>query len=124
MERILFDQIQYYFGINNLNSDCQHAFRPGYSTCTALAHMTDEWRLDMDIGKLVGVILLDFSAAFDVIDHSLLLEKLKHYGFSLSAIKLMESYLTNRNQTVFFNGSLSDMKYVDCGVPQGSCLGP
>ena len=124
MERIMFDQIQHYFDINNLNSDFQHAFRPGHSTCTALTHMTDEWRSDIDNGKLVGVVLLDFSAAFDVIDHSLLLGKLKQYGFSLSAIKLMESYLTNRSQSVFFNGSLSDIKHVDCGVPQGSCLGP
>lgn len=124
MERIMFEQIQYYFDINNLNSDFQHAFRPGHSTCTALTHMTDEWRMDMDNGKLVGVVLLDFSAAFDVIDHFLLLGKLIQYGFSLSAMKLMESYLTDRSQTVHFNGSLSDIKYVDCGVPQGSCLGP
>lgn len=73
----MFEQIKYYFDINHLNSNFQHAFRPGFSTCTALMHMTDEWRMVMDNGKLVGVILLDFNTAFDVIDHCLLLGKLK-----------------------------------------------
>ena len=49
---------------------------------------------------------------------------LSHYGFSLDALKWIESYLTNRGQTVFFNGSYSKVSHIECGVPQGSCLGP
>ena len=69
-------------------------------------------------------MLLDFSPAFDVIDHNLLLKKLKCYGFTPSAVAWIESYLTNRKQKVFFNGSLSNPRHLQCGIPQGSSLGP
>ncbi len=72
--------MQTYFDINNLNTDFSHAYRPDHPTCTALPQMTDEWRMEIDHGKLLGVVLLDFRAAFDVIDHLLLLEKLKQYA--------------------------------------------
>ena len=124
MERIVFQQIQLYFDENGLNSEYQHAYRPCHSTCTALTQMTDDWQCEIDKGRMVGAVLLDFSAAFDLIDYFLLSEKLKQYGFSGSALTWMESYLSNRKQTVFFNGSLSKVSDVNCGVPQGSCLGP
>ena len=57
----VFDQIQCYFSVNKLTTDFQHAYREGHSTCTALTQMSDE--------KIVGAVLLDFSAAFDIIDH-------------------------------------------------------
>ena len=78
----------------------------------------------MDDRKLVWVKLLDFTAAFDVIDHSILIAKLKYYGFSPLALAWMKSYLSGRIQRVFFNGSFSDSKKKFCGVPQGSRLGP
>lgn len=74
--------------------------------------------------SIVGVVLLDFSAAFDLRDHELLLMKLLAYGFKDSAVAFMKSYLTNRQQRVSFNGALSNIKTLQCGVPQGSCLGP
>ena len=74
--------------------------------------------------SVVGVVLLDFSAAFDIIDHELLLMKLSAYGFKDSAIDLLKGYLVNRQQCVMFNGSLSNIETLQCGVPQGSCLGP
>lgn len=69
-------------------------------------------------------IFLDFSAAFDVLDHSLLTEKLKYYGFNQSSLKWFESYLLLRTQRVYLNGTLSSSINLECGVPQGSCLGP
>ncbi len=71
----------------------------------------------------MGTISLDFSLVFDVIHHSLLLDNLKQYSITFTALKWMERYLTNIRQTVFFNGSLSKIRHVTCGVPQGSCLG-
>ena len=124
MEKIVFEQVQEYFDINNLNTDFQHAYRHSHSTCSALTQMTDDWHNEIDNKKLVGAVLLDFSAAFDVIDPSLLLEKLKAYGFCSTALKWMDTYLTSRGQLVFFNGSFSRIRQVNCGVPQGSCLGP
>ena len=69
-------------------------------------------------------VFLDFSAAFDIIDHSLLLEKHMCYGFTPPAILWIKSYLSNRTQRVFFNGSLFNIIQLESGIPQGSCLGP
>ena len=78
--------------------------------------------MNVDAKRLVGSIMLDYSAAFDIIDHSLLLDKLSCYGFTSSAVRWIKSYLTNRSQRVFYNGSLSDIKHVHCGIPQGSSI--
>ena len=124
LEGIIFKQIQQYLAENNINSDLQHAYKASYSTSTALTCLTDEWFKQIDMKSVVGVVLLDFSAAFDIIDHELLLMKLSAYGFKDSAIELLKGYLVNRQQCVKFNGSLSNIETLQCGVPQGSCLGP
>ena len=85
--------------------------------------MVDKWSYT-DKKIMVGAVLLDFSAAFDVVDHGILLKKLTAYGFSPNAINWVNSYLSNRMQCVFFNVSFSSFKSLQCGVPQGSCLGP
>lgn len=124
MEKIIHSQISKYFHTNNLMTSSQHAYRKAHSTSTALIQMTDAWLKRMDNSELVGVVMLDFSAAFDVINHHILTEKLKSYGFTTSAVLLMQSYLTDRKQKVFYNGCLSESKSLQCGLPQGSCLGP
>ena len=80
----------------------QYAYKEGHSTSTALAQMTDDWLKTMDDRKLVGAVLLDFNAAFDGIDHELLLGKLKCYGFKSAALYWMESDLSSRRQKVCF----------------------
>ena len=86
--------------------------------------MSDDWHRGLDKSLLCGAVTLDFTAAFDVIEHNLLLGKMKGYGFKPSAISWLESYLAKRSQRIFFNGSYSDRTHVDSGIPQGSCLGP
>ena len=124
MERIVYEQMQSYFSNNNLITNFQHAYREKYSTATALTQMVDDWFKEIEERKIIGVILLDFSAAFDIMDHELMLKKFKSYGFSQSALLWINSYLSDRRQMVYFNGSYSDVKHVKHGVPQGSCLGP
>uniref|UniRef100_A0A3B3CXC8 Reverse transcriptase domain-containing protein n=1 Tax=Oryzias melastigma TaxID=30732 RepID=A0A3B3CXC8_ORYME len=124
MEGVVFKQIQNYFNANNIFSDAQHAYKEGFSTCTALTALTDDWLRQIDGKLLVGAVFLDFSAAFDIVDHVLLLKKLLNYGFNESAVRLISSYLANRKQCVAFNGSLSNIVTLNCGIPQGSCLGP
>ena len=68
--------------------------------------------------------MLDMSAAFDVVDHGILLNKLKLYGFDEVALQWMRNYLSGRTQAVYIDGSLSSFLAVDVGVPQGSILGP
>lgn len=78
----------------------------------------------MDNKKVVGTVMLDFSTAFIIINHELLITKLSCYDFSSAGLSWIESYLSDRKQRVFFNGSVSERKDVSCGVPQSSCLGP
>lgn len=124
MEKIAFEQVYKYFFSNRLITKYQHAYREGHSTCTALTHMIDNWLEEIDANRLVGAVMLDFSAAFDLIDHKILLQKLECYGFTPSSLSWMGSYLSNRKQRVFFIGQYSSTKTIHCGVPQGSCLGP
>ena len=78
----------------------------------------------LDKGDYVIGVFLDFSKAFDTVDHDILLQKLEFYGIRGSALSWFQSYLKNRKQFVSYNGATSSLKLVKCGVPQGSILGP
>ena len=78
-----------------------------------------------DHGELTALLLLDLSAAFDTIDHDLLLSRLtKWFGIDGLVLQWVRSYLTGRSQLVKVNGVLSTPQLLLCGVPQGSVLGP
>ena len=89
-----------------------------------MIQMYDSWVQAVDKGEFTGVCMLDMSAAFDVVDHDILLSKFKLYGFDENPLKWMENYLSGRTQAVYIDGSLSSFLSVDVGVPQGSILGP
>ena len=78
----------------------------------------------MDINNIPVNIYLDLSKAFDTLDHAILLDKLHYYGIRGNSLKLLNSYLANRQQFVEFRSSKSTMLQVSTGVPQGSILGP
>lgn len=124
MEKVMCKQIQQYFESNKLFSQSQYACRPDVSKKTTLEFMANEWYKELENNKLVGIVKLDFGDSFSLISHDLLLHKLKHYGFSDSANKLIKMYLFCKKQTVWHNGSFLEWRNTDCGVPQGSCLGP
>ena len=67
---------------------------------------------------------MDLSKAFDTIDHKILMSKLQHYGVRGLPLQLLHSYLSNRLQKVLFKGKFSKSFSLNCGVPQGSTLGP
>ena len=69
-------------------------------------------------------IFLDFSKAFDTVDHDILIEKLDFYGIRGIAKDWFVSYLSDRQQFVTVNGVKSDLTSISCGIPQGSVLGP
>lgn len=78
----------------------------------------------VDKGELVGTILVDFRKAFDLVDHTILLKKMEIYKLNQNSLKFFESYLTNRQQSVFVSNTQSSHANVKQGVPQGSILGP
>lgn len=88
----------------------------GHSTSTALTQLTDYWLQEIDNKNLVGTVFLDLSAAFDVLDHNILLKKLVCYGFEPTGVRWIESYLRKREYTVYFNGSYSEVEVMSCGV--------
>lgn len=81
LESIISTQIWSYMETNDLISVNQHAYRKNHSTATALIEMTEQWLEQIDVGNYVGVLFLVFMAAFDLVDHNILLKKLFHYGF-------------------------------------------
>ena len=123
-ERILFNQIHDYFRQNNLFYKGQYGFRPKHSTELAALELVDRLTQDIDKNAIPLNIFLDLSKAFDTIDHKILLDKLKHYGFSDLSLKLLCSYLTNRKQFVSLDNTESNLLNIHTGIPQGSILGP
>ena len=109
---------------NNLLHKTQSGFRTQHSCKTALVHMIDSWLNALDCVKMVDVALVDFKKAFDLVDHQILLSKLKLYGIDNECLMWFNSYLTHRQQQVFVNNSKSSFETVIYGVPQGSILGP
>ena len=124
LERVIFNQVIRYISENNLLHPNHHSYRQHHNTTTALIQMYDTWMRAVDSGELAGVCLLDMSAAFDIVDHGLLIEKLKLYGFNDDAVGWLKSYLSDRKQCVSIDGCLSRLLEVPTGVPQGSILGP
>ena len=124
LERVIFMQMVHYMETNSLFHPSHHGYRASHNTCTALIELYDSWVEALERGELSGVCLVDLSAAFDCVDHSLLLKKMEVMGFDSKAVDWSRSYLANRQQCVIIDGSLSEFLSVEVGVPQGSILGP
>jgi ribonuclease P/MRP protein subunit RPP40 len=102
----------------------QSGFRGKHSTATALLKITDDIFSGIDASECILMVLLDFSKAFDTVNHKLLLTKLMAMGFNDSALNWFGSYLSGRHQKVKSAGTTSEWCSIDNGVPQGSILGP
>ena len=102
----------------------QSAYRKYHSTTTALLKITDDILESIEDSEVSIMVFLDFSKAFDTVNHRLLLEKLKILGFDGSSCDWIKSYLSNRYQRVKHGDKVSDWKKIKNGVPQGSILGP
>ena len=124
LEKAVFKQIVDYLDQNRLLSSNHHGSRSGHSTATALIQMYDQWVQEVDNNKMVGVMMIDLSAAFDMVDHGLLIQKLALFGLDEDAVQWCSSYLSGRTQSVFIDGHMSPPARLQCGVPQGSILGP
>jgi hypothetical protein len=125
LERIVLHQISPHLDTNKLLSPHQSAYRPGYSCETALLSVINNILMALDSNKVSVLLLLDLSAAFDTIDHGILLSRLEHsFGIGGTVLNWFRSYLTDRKQFVMTDGNRSPETSLSFGVPQGSVLGP
>ena len=116
-ERSMFGQMSSFF--DNFLSKQQCGFRKGYSTRQCLLALLEKWKRAADSGQMFRALLTDLFKAFE-----LLIAKLKAYGFSLPALKLVHDYLSNRKQRTKVNRTYSSWLEKVFGLPQGSILGP
>jgi hypothetical protein len=125
IERVVSAQLTSHLTTNNLFNSNQSAYRKFHSTETALLSVQNDLLISMDNGLSSALLLLDLSAAFDTVDHSILLHRLENwFGISQTALLWFKSFLSDRSQSVHTSHSTSTLATLLFGVPQGSVLGP
>ena len=123
-EKLVYKQLVSYIEKHDILFEYQFGFRKGRSTAQAITEIADTLRKAIDNNLYSCGIFLDFSKAFDTVNHSILLQKLESYGIRGLPLAWFESYLTNRKQYVALGDTKSSYQTMVCGVPQGSSLGP
>ena len=125
IEKLVANQLISYINKNNLNESFQSAYKQYHSTETALIRVHNDILTAIDNRRTVILLLLDLSAAFDTVDHDILLFRLQQrFGVTGMPLLWFKSYLSNRMQYVSVDGGASLNHALQCGVPQGSVLGP
>lgn len=107
-ERIMYNRLWSFIKKHNLLYKYQFGFREKHGTDVAMIVLIDKIMSAFNDGEMVLGVFLDFSKAFDTVDHKILLSKLYHYGIRGFALDWFKSYLTDRKQFVSFNGSRYD----------------
>jgi len=110
--------------LGDITGGNQHGFKAGHSTTTALLQLQQNISESLDRGEYYGLVSLDLSAAFDMVDHDLLIKRMNLAGIPNDVIKLIENWLSNRSAYVEIGGESSMMFKVPEGTVQGSVLGP
>ena len=124
LEKVIYNRLYSFFSYSNIIYDQQFGFRKKHSTCHAINISVNEVLRNIEKKRHVLGIFIDLSKAFDTIEHKKLLAKLEHFGVRGTAHRLLESYLTSRDQITSFQKVSSESCKVEYGVPQGSVLGP
>ena len=124
IEKLLHLRFNGFFETREILFKNQFGFRRNHSTSDAVLKLLDKIYDAFDKSQYFGSIMLDLSKAFDTVDHSILLTELYNYGIRGVSHKLVKSYLSERKQYVFCNGTVSETLPVSVGVPHGSVLGP
>ena len=125
LERVVAKQLEVHLCENSLHDVYQSAYRPHHSTETVLLRVQTDILDALDRGSLVVLIMIDLWAAFDTLDHDILLSQFDHsFGVRGDALQWLRSYLTGRMQCVAIDQSQSSESHLSYGVPQGSVLGP
>ena len=124
IEKAAIEQISNHMTENDMHEPFQSAYRKNFSTETALLRITNDILMDIDRRRGVILVLLDLSAAFDTIDHTILAQRFEHrIGIKDTALSWIQSYHSDRIQRVSIGGIMSDAVVLECGGPQGSLMG-
>ena len=123
LEKLMYKRLYTFLNNNNIYN-LQFGFRQQYSTSHALINITEIIRKALDDGNIGCGVFVDLQKAFDTVDHQILLAKLSYYGIRGVSNDWFKSNLSNRSQYVSINGYDSGLAAINCGVPQGSVLGP
>jgi len=124
LEKLMYKRLYEYISAESPLYKFQFGFRKYHSTALALIAVTDEIYQQLDNGNIVMGIYCDLQKAFDTVNHSILLSKIYNYGIRGTVFNWFKNYLTNRKQYVAIDNVSSTISNIDCGVPQGSVLGP
>jgi hypothetical protein len=124
LEKVIHRRLFKFLTNNNLLFASQYGFRKNYSTELGILEFQNRIITHIRNKNSCLGLFLDLSKAFDSLQHNILLSKLEHYGIRGIALNWFRSYLSNRSQSVNFLNASSQSLKIDCGVPQGSVLGP
>ena len=124
-EKLSYERIYTFLSKNKIFSNNQFGFRSKLCTVDAIASLTEEISANWYKSKsLTKCTFIDLKKAFDTANQELLLKKCEHYGLRGTVLKMFESYLKDQLQFIKIGKVESEKKGVECGVPQGSILGP
>ena len=125
IEQVVVEQLRQHMEVKSLHEPCQSAYRKCHSTETALLKINNDLLSALDQNCCALLVMLDLSAAFDTISHSILLERMATtYGVRGDALVWLQSYFSDRSQSVMIDEVMSAAKPLKTGLPQGSLLGP
>ena len=120
----MYNHVLEFMDKNNIIYKYQFGFRQKHSTQQAIISLVNKITSCIDSGDLMIGVFLDLKKAFDTVNHTILIRKMYAYGIRGNILKWFESYLTDRSQYVTYDGIKSNTLFLNCGVPQGSILGP
>jgi len=124
LEKVMHKRVYSFLEMHNILQNNQYGFRAGHNTINAVSYLVNHVLTQYENNKYTLCVFLDLSKAFDTIDYSILLTKLEYYGVRGVALEWFRSYLSTRRQYVLHKDARSLMLSPECGVPQGSILGP
>ena len=124
LERLMYNRLYNLLEMNSVIYYLQFGYAQKYSTSHTLIHLTDKIREQLDSRNFACVIFFDLQKVFDTVDHDIPIQKLNNYGIRGVANNKFSSYLQNRSEYVSINGFNSKLEHIQCGVSQGSILGP
>ena len=120
----MYNRLYKYLSENNYLYEKQFDFQAVRSTDHAVIQLISQILQAFDENDYTIGIFIDLSKAFDTVDHHLLLQKLELYGIKNNNLKWFQSYLSDRKQFIKFNNESTNLEIIQCGIPQGSILGP